>query len=305
VVAAAAAAVDPPKKTSSSSSPKQNATDDRHTMLPRATAALARSAALAAASAPGAARRALSSSTIRSKSNNSSIAAASATAARPLSTTTTPTTPTTIIINKTGNGGALPLLASSSSSSTRALASGSGVATKSGLAGEPLTTVTPEKRLSAIARMWARTRDMPELGVMYLGVATGLSLLVYTVSELVFNTKRGEHVGILLNPDVRGDFERQVSSADSSAHEAARHRGGAPAGSSGPAGGRASLWYVLGHLMIDEKGANVSIPPFDNRKLRGPFPYNKPGGEAGLGAGGDAYGSPPADVAAAGAASAR
>lgn len=270
-------------------------------MLPRATAALARSAALAASPA---ARRALSSATIsKSKSSNTTTGvAASATtaAARPLSTTTT-----TSILNKTGNGGALPLLAStSSSSSTRALASGSGVTTKSGLAGEPLTTVTPEKRLSALARMWARTRDMPELGVMYLGVATGLSLLVYTVSELVFNTKRGEHVGILLNPDVRGDFDRQMTSADASAHEAARRRGGAPAGSSGPAGGKASLWYVLGHLMIDDKGANVSIPPFDNRKLRGPFPYNKPGGEAGLGAGGDAYGSPPADVAAAAAAGA-
>lgn len=259
-------------------------------MLPRATATLARSALAARASAARcAASTTMSGGTTTSGKSSPLLSAAAA--ARALST----------IGGRRKATAAAHLL--SAHPHPRALAS-SGVATKSGVGGEGLTTVTPERRLSAIARMWARTRDMPELGVMYAGVLTGLTLLVYTFSELVFATKRGEHVGILLNPDVRGDFDRQLASADASAHEAARRRGGAPAASSGPAGGRASLWYWLGHLMIDDRGANVSIPPFDNRKVRGPFPYNKPG-EAGLGAGGDAYGSPPADVKAAATSAAR
>jgi len=157
------------------------------------------------------------------------------------------------------------------------------------------TTVTPEQRLSVLARAYARTRDAPELLVMYVCVATALSLLGYTLVELIFDTRRGEHVGILLRPDARGDYSRQVEAAGRSA-EAAAGRGHV-AGSSGPAGGRKSLWYVLGHVMVDEKeGANIGVRPFFNNRaaVRGPSAScARPGG--GIGAGG-AFGEPPGDA---------
>jgi hypothetical protein len=167
-----------------------------------------------------------------------------------------------------------------------AAAGDKGAGAAGGASPQPLTTVTPEQRLTVLARFYARTRDAPELLVMYVGVGTALSLLAYTFSEMVFDTRRGEHLGILLDTNVRGDFERQLASSQRAADASSRALG-APAGSSGPAGGRRSLWYVLGHVMVDDEGANVSVPPFNNRVR--PFQYSKPAG-----AGVSATGGPPA-----------
>ena len=186
---------------------------------------------------------------------------------------------------------------------SRALARGNGTKTSAATApngggafaaaATSATMTTPEQRLSRLARLWARTRDAPELGVMYVGVLAALSLLVYTASDAIFDTRHGEHVGILLRPDVRGDFDRQLGSAERSARAAAAcvaaagggaGGGEAAAATSGPAGGRPSLWYRLGHVMVDDKGPNVSVPPFDNRSARGaPLAYGaaKPGAGGG------------------------
>jgi hypothetical protein len=147
-------------------------------------------------------------------------------------------------------------------------------AAEGGSSPAPLTIVTPERRLSAIAGLWATTRDAPELGVLALGVGTALSLLAYTTIEMISGA-RGEHLGILANPDVRGDLQAQMNAAQRAADATARAEpGAAAAGSSGPAGGKRSLWYVLGHVLVDDQGANVSVWPFSNRVR--PFQYSKP-----------------------------
>ncbi|KAI8462307.1 MAG: hypothetical protein J3K34DRAFT_527839 [Monoraphidium minutum] len=112
------------------------------------------------------------------------------------------------------------------------------------------------------ASWWARTRDMPEVLLLYgwLGFAAGMG--IYSAKRVYFNSEAGSYVNI----NMRGDPMAQVQTAEVGLQDAAK--------------GKHSLFWHIAQFKVDEDGANVGV--FDNRTR--PHQYSKPGA-AGVGAG--------------------
>ncbi|GBF98021.1 hypothetical protein Rsub_11132 [Raphidocelis subcapitata] len=119
------------------------------------------------------------------------------------------------------------------------------------------------QQISGLARWWARTRDMPEVLLLYGWLGFALSIAGYTTKRVYFNDQAGSYV----NVNLRGDPMRQVETAR--------------VGMEDPAKQKHSVWYYAAQFKVDEKGPNPGI--FDNRVR--PGQYAKPG-EAGIGAAG-------------------